>query len=178
LTSADQELLKREKSFSTFRDLRVLVVSWNIDAARPDSLTGHINNYNFLEDVLKSVDSPDIISFGFQEVIDLESRKMTAKTIMLGKKKGDEGKLLENVTGAYKRWYDHLTMAVRMNMPPDVHYTVIHTEALVGLFTCIFVKSTEKVTLKDPALATIKRGMGGRFGNKVGLLRRSSCITF
>ena len=159
--------MKREKSFSRFRELRVLLVSWNVDSAKPDSLIGDLHNYNFLENVLRSVDSPDIISFGFQEVIDLENRKMTAKTLVLGKKKGDEGKLLENVTGAYKRWYDHLVIAVRMNMPPDVPYMVVHTEALVGLFTCIFVKNTERASLRDAALATIKRGMGGMYGNKV-----------
>jgi len=48
-----------------------LVVSWNVDAAKPDALTGNEMNLNFLSDVLSSVDRPDIISFGFQEVIDL-----------------------------------------------------------------------------------------------------------
>lgn len=134
-------------------------------------MTGDPVNFTFLEDVLRSVESPDIISFGFQEAIDLESRKITAKTVMLGLggKKKEEGGLQEHVTHAYKRWHDHLLLAVRLNMPPDVPYTVVHTEALVGLFSCIFVKNSERVTLKDTAIATIKRGMGGRYGNKVCL---------
>jgi hypothetical protein len=175
LFCVDQELLKREKSFSRYRELSVLLVSWNVDSARPDSLNGDANNSSFFKDVLKSVDRPDIISFGFQEVIDLESRRMTAKTIMLGKKKGEEGKLLENVTGAYKRWHDYLVHAVHTNLPPDVRYSVVHVEALVGLFTCIFVKDSERATLKDPALATIKRGMGGMYGNKASLLHFFAC---
>jgi hypothetical protein len=166
---ADKELLKRENSFSTFRNLTLLIISWNMDAARPDSLSYDSVNVNFLHDVLNSVDSPDIISFGFQEVIDLESRKMTAKTVLLGgKKKGNEdGKLSEKVTSAYKRWHDALIVAVRLAMPPNSPYTVIETENLVGLFSCMFIKSTERVSLKDVAITTIKRGMGGRYGNKV-----------
>jgi len=168
MTAIDQELLKRETSFSKFRDLNVLIVSWNVDAAKPDSLNGDSANVDFLQDVLGSVDSPDIISFGFQEVIDLESRKMVAKNVLLGnKKKADDGGLSENVTGAYKRWHDRLVYAVRLAMPPDTPYSVIHTESLVGLFSCIFVKNTERISLKDVAVTTIKRGMGGRYGNKV-----------
>ncbi len=166
--------MKYEQSYSQFRDLTVLLVSWNCDAAKPDSLTGDPVNINFLHDVLTSVDSPDIISFGFQEVIDLESRKMAAKNVLLtaatGGKKHEEGVLpglSEKVTGAYRRWFDRLLLAVRLAMPPECPYTVVHTESLVGLFTCIFVKNTERVTLRDMAISTIKRGMGGRYGNKV-----------
>ncbi|KAG9309775.1 hypothetical protein JVU11DRAFT_10149 [Chiua virens] len=169
----EQELLKREHTFSTFRDLKVLVVSWNVDAAKPDSLTTDPENARFLHDVLSSADGPDIISFGFQEVIDLESRKMAAKTVLLGgKKKGDEGKINEKVTSSYKRWHDRLIQAVRLAIPSESPYSVIHTESLVGLFTCMFIKNTERASLKDAAIATIKRGMGGRYGNKGGIAAR------
>ena len=164
----DKELVKSEASFSTFRDLTVLVVSWNCDSARPDSLNGDPQNHNLLNDALHSVDSPpDIIVFGFQEVIDLESRKMVAKNVLLGgKKKTDDG-LSEKVTGAYKRWHDRLVLAVRAAMPKDVAYCVAHTESLIGLFSCIFVKNTERPSFDDVSVTTIKRGMGGRYGNKV-----------
>ena len=131
-------------------------------------------NANFLRDVLSSVDSPDIISFGFQEVIDLESRRMAAKSAILGSRLGgDDSKLSEKVSGAYKRWYDQLVSAVRLAMPSDAPYTVVDTANLVGLFSCIFIKSTERAALKDTAVSVIKRGMGGHFGNKVG---ESSCF--
>lgn len=95
---------------------------------------------------------------------------MAAKNVLLGsKKKPEDGGLSEKVTGAYKRWYDRLLVAVRMAMPPEVPYSVIHTESLVGLFSCIFVKNTERSSLNDIAITTIKRGMGGRYGNKVGI---------
>jgi len=172
LGGADQELLKREHSFSTFRNINVLIVSWNIDAAKPDALTTDTENVNFFQNLFQCADSsPDIIAFGFQEVIDLENRKMAAKTVLLGgKKKGEEGKINEKVTSSYKRWHDRLILAVKHAMPADSPYTVVHTESLVGLFTCIFVKNAQWASLTDAAITTIKRGIrgvGGRYGNKV-----------
>ncbi|KAG5650559.1 hypothetical protein H0H81_011820 [Sphagnurus paluster] len=170
---ADHELSKQEHSFSTSRDLKVLLISWNCDAARPENLTGDPANVSFLTDVLQSVDSPDIISFGFQEVIDLESRKMAAKNVFLSsKKKSEDGGLSEKVTSAYRRWYDRMVIAIRQAMPPEETYSVIHTENLVGLFTCIFVKNSERPNVKEESITTIKRGMGGRYGNKGGIVSR------
>ncbi|KAG1772838.1 Endonuclease/exonuclease/phosphatase [Suillus placidus] len=165
------ELLKREREFSSFRTINVLVVSWNVDAAKPEALTDDSANLTFLNDALTSVSpAPDIISFGFQELIDLESRKMAAKTVLLGgKKKGEEGKISEKVTSSYKRWHDRLVREVRALAEG---YTVIHTESLVGLFTCMFVKNSERTALKNVAITTIKRGMGGRYGNKGGIVAR------
>ncbi|KAI6012385.1 Endonuclease/exonuclease/phosphatase [Pisolithus marmoratus] len=169
----DQELLKRERAFSKFRNLDVLIVSWNVDAAKPDALSSDAENAQFFQNVFQSTDGPDIIAFGFQEVIDLESRKMAAKTVLLGgKKKGEDGKISEKVTSSYKRWHDRLVSAVKMAMPSDSPYTVTHTESLVGLFTCIFVKNAHRVSVKDVAITTIKRGMGGRYGNKGAIVAR------
>lgn len=168
----DHALMKRESEFSSFRNINVLVVSWNLDSAKPDVLTGP-ENANFLHEALTSVADPDIIAFGFQELIDLESRKMAAKTVLLGgKKKNEDGGISQKVSTSYKKWYDRLVLAVKQAMPPDVPYTVIHTENLVGLFSCIFVKNTERISLKQVAITTIKRGMGGRYGNKGGIVAR------
>ena len=145
------------------------MVSWNVDAAKPDALTGCEENTNFLNNVLSSVDSPDIIVFGFQELIDLESRKMAAKTVLLGgKKKQADGTMSEKVSRSYKMWHDRLILAVRLAMPPHCPYTVVHAENLVGLFTCIFIKNSELGGLRDAAITTVKRGIGGIYGNKVG----------
>ncbi|KAI0755991.1 DNase I-like protein [Irpex lacteus] len=169
----DQELLKRETEFSSFRDLTVLLVSWNMDSARPDHLTGSPDNINFLHNALSSADAPDIISFGFQEVIDLESRKMAAKSVLLGgKSRTTDGAISQRVTTAYKKWHDRLMLAVRLAMPPDTPYTVVHTDQMIGLFSCIFVKDSVKANIRDTALAMVKRGMGGRYGNKGGIIAR------
>ena len=85
---AEQELLKREAEFSTFRHMSVLIVSWNVDSNKPEALSGTVENLNFLTNVLQSMDRPDFIVFGFQELINLESRKMAAKTVLLGQEQG------------------------------------------------------------------------------------------
>lgn len=171
---SDTELAKREAEFSTYRPLNVLIVSWNVDASKPDALTGPVENTGFLDSVLHSVDSPDIIVFGFQELIDLESRKMAAKTVLLGgKKKAADGTISEKVSRSYKKWHDKLVLAVRLAMPPDTPYTVVHTENLVGLFSCIFVKNAERNGLNDAAITSIKRGIAGMYGNKVCPISRT-----
>ena len=83
------------------------------------------------------------------------------------KKKTDDSGLLEKVTGAYKRWQDRLVLAVREAMPKDVPYCVTHDESLIGLFSCIFVKQSERAAFDDVSVTSIKRGMGGWYGNKV-----------
>ncbi|KAI0317680.1 DNase I-like protein [Amylostereum chailletii] len=170
----DVEVLKREPSFASFRDVKILIMSWNMDAAKPDQLVGTPENVNLLKDVLTSVDSPDLIVFGFQEMIDLESRKMAAKTMLLGgKKKGGSGlEVSEKVTGQYKRWHDKLVTAVRLAMPPEEPYVIIQTENLVGLFMLVLVKASERVMLRDISITSVKRGMGGRYGNKGGIVAR------
>ena len=94
---------------------------------------------------------------------------MMAYNVLLsasGKMKTDDG-LLETVSGAYKKWKDHLALAVRTAMPKDVTYCMTHSESLIGLFSCIFVKNKERPTFDDISVTTIKRGMKGWYGNKV-----------
>jgi hypothetical protein len=73
----EAELLKREASFCTFRALNILMCTWNVDDATPDMLTGP-ENIGFFETHLQSMETPDIIIFGFQEVINLEDHKLAA----------------------------------------------------------------------------------------------------
>jgi hypothetical protein len=71
-------MLNRQADYCTFRQVKLLVCSWNIDSAKPHDLSGTVENALFLEQVLGSVESPDIIVFGFQEVIPLTDKKLTA----------------------------------------------------------------------------------------------------
>ena len=113
-------MMKREREFSAFRDMTVLIVSYNVDSAKPDAFTGGVENVNFLQDVLQVMDRPDIIAFGMQELIDLESRKMAAKTVLLGgKNKSADGSISQKVSSSYKKWYDRLVLSVRLAMPTD-----------------------------------------------------------
>jgi len=109
---------------------------------------------------------------------------MAAKTVLLsGKKKDEDGRILEKVTSSYRRWHDRLVLAVQFAMPSDCPYTVIHTESLVRLFTCIFAKNTEKVVMKGITVASMKRGMGWTAWKQACIMYRpaidetSVCVT-
>ncbi|WVW85734.1 hypothetical protein I302_107772 [Kwoniella bestiolae CBS 10118] len=168
----DKQLLTRQADFCTYRDIKLLVCSWNIDSAKPTDLTGSEANTKFLEECLNSVDSPEIIVFGFQEVIPLTDKKITAKTLLFGGKNKDSSSGSDKVSHAYRLWLEKLTQAVRMAMPNDTPYIKIHSENLVGLFTCIFVKSSEKDRLRALDITTVKRGIGGIYGNKGAIVSR------
>lgn len=117
------------------------------------------------------MDSPDIITFGFQEIIDLEDRGLTAKNVLYGGMKRaenpEDARASEKISGAYNRWTDKLVSAVRNAMDPSCPYERTVTEVMVGLYSCTFVKTSERISLTDKSASVVKRGMGGRYGNKV-----------
>jgi hypothetical protein len=147
---AERELERREDAYAATRDVRVLVFSWNVDAAKPGELPGDE----------AGVFGAAVAAAGAQEVVDLESRRMLAKSLALGGRKSDLG---EHVTGAYRRWHDRLCEVMRAAGP----YTLVAHEHLVGLFSALFVKSEELPNVGDAQTKAIKCGMGGRYGNKV-----------
>ena len=177
------ELLKREADFASFRDLEVLIVTWNVDANRPMDLQSP-TSVNFLHDLLTSApNKPDIISFGFQETIDLESKSSTMRQVFRGgasAMSSHDRKIVrygadaaicsakdEKATSAYRKWYDGLQKAVRLAYDARDPYVVVHTENLVGLFSCVLVRQRERTSIRDVGVSTVKRGAGGRYGNKV-----------
>jgi hypothetical protein len=162
LLSTDTELFKQEDSFSQFRNITVLFVSWNIGATKPEQLSGSKENSSFLYDVLKSVDSPDIIVFGLQEVVPLDKANV-AKFIK--KKKGLEG-ASTTLHVEHRRWADKLVGAVAFALP-DERYKLLYAKELVGLLSCVMIKTKEVSATRDCAAHTISRGVGNRFGNKV-----------
>ncbi|KDN52648.1 DNase I-like protein [Tilletiaria anomala UBC 951] len=165
------ELNKREREFCTHRPIRTLQLTWNIDAAEPEDLNADQENFEFLPRFLSSGERPDIIIFGLQELIDLEDKRLTAKSLLLGKKKvGHE--LGDRISSQYRKWEDKLVSAVRLALHADEPYTLIHSEMLVGLMTCIFVRTAETGSLRDCALGIVKTGMGGRYGNKGAIVAR------
>lgn len=114
--------------------------------------------------------------------------------MLLGKKKTEQ-KFADGISSSYRVWHDKLVQAVRLAMPPETPYTVIHVGDMIGvrrgcvlflasfadaatsldltqLFSCIFVKNAESHALRDVAKITVKTGMGGRYGNKGAILSR------
>jgi hypothetical protein len=46
-------------------------------------------------------------------------------------------------------------------------YVLLHSAKLVGLFTCIFVRESEKANIGNLSATQVWTGLGGLHGNKV-----------
>jgi len=64
--------------YCSFREITALVVSWNAGAATPTHLRYEERDSRFFNDVLQADMPPDLLVFGFQELVDLEDKKLTA----------------------------------------------------------------------------------------------------
>jgi hypothetical protein len=64
----------RDVEFCKFREIRTVTVTWNAGASTP----GSVRTSDFIRDAVHPEDPPDIIVFGFQELVDLENKKITA----------------------------------------------------------------------------------------------------
>jgi hypothetical protein len=53
-----------------------MICSWNIDANKPEKL---VDEHEQIREWLKGMDDPNIIVIGIQEIINLESKKQTAR---------------------------------------------------------------------------------------------------
>lgn len=163
--------------YCTFHDMSALVVTWNAGACKPTDLQEH----EFFQALLQSGNAPDLISFGLQEIVDLENKKLTAskysvlvwlrrlmyfeESFFKGKSKDALGH--EQLSSAYRSWRDHFTKCIETYLPVTDHYVLLHSASLVGLFTCIFVKTSHKMKIRDLEAKEIKLGLGGLHGNKV-----------
>ena len=69
--------------YCTFDELSAQVVTWNAGAATPSHLRCEDRESRFLRDTIHIKEAPDLIVFAFQELVDLEDKKMTASTCPL-----------------------------------------------------------------------------------------------
>ena len=74
----ETEIQAQDSSFCSFEQVRTLVMTWNAGASTPHSLRHAEPDSTFVRDMLQSSHSPDIIVFAFQELVDLEDKKITA----------------------------------------------------------------------------------------------------
>lgn len=160
----------REPEYCTFRELTAAVLTWNAGAVKPNHLQYSLDDSGFFQDYMRAREPPDIFVFGFQELVDLEDKKVTARSFFKSKKKDPAEK--EHMSHQYRAWRDHLTKCIDEYMPTNQSYVPLHTASMVGLFTCIFVKSTERARIRHVHASEIKRGMGGLHGNKGAIIVR------
>ena len=161
---------EKDADYCTFRDIRAAVITWNCGAASPLML-----RTDFIADAIHATEPepPEILVFGFQEVVDLEDRTVTAKSIFgFGKKKEHKTATdQQHQSKIYREWRDYLSRSIAKYIPQH-HYTELHTSSLIGLFSCIFIRTTEKPHISNHAMSNVKCGMGGHYGNKGALLAR------
>lgn len=68
----------RDVEFCTFREARAVIMTWNAGASTP----GSVRTNTFIQDAIHPEDPPEILVFGFQELVDLEDKKITASTFL------------------------------------------------------------------------------------------------
>ncbi|TGZ77171.1 DNase I-like protein [Ascodesmis nigricans] len=170
----EAEMQKNDAEFCNFRTVNALVCSWNAGATKPQDLLARDSDRSFLQDVLKSTESPpEIVVFGFQELVDLEDKKITAKSFLKGSKKKRAADQQEHMSHQYRLWQQQLTKTIgSVDLPKGDHYVLLHVANLVGLFTCMFVRASERDNIRNVSAASIKRGLGGLHGNKGAIVVR------
>ena len=72
----------------------------------------------------------------------------------------------------YRAWRDYLTQLVESATSESDSYSILHTASMVGLFTCVFIKSHLRSRVRNISSAEIKRGLGGLHGNKGAIILR------
>ncbi|CEJ00772.1 hypothetical protein RMCBS344292_14819 [Rhizopus microsporus] len=164
------QILTRSNEYCTYDEAKIMICSWNIDANKPEKLTKEDNNE--VRKWLGGMEDPDIIVVGIQEIVDLESKKQTARSLFF-KKKVEEAE--EVLTHRYKLWHDYLVRVIGENYGAHA-YTVIKTEHMVGLFSCIFVRTVDIDRVINVESTCVKTGLKvmnkSIHGNKGGVAIR------
>ncbi|ETI24290.1 hypothetical protein G647_03659 [Cladophialophora carrionii CBS 160.54] len=163
----ETEMMQRDVEYCTFRELRAAVVTWNVGASTPYDL-----REDFIADAIHADDPPEILVFGFQEVVDLEDRTVTAKSIFSFGKKKDTVKTEQHQTRVYREWRDYLSKVISRSTSAHHAYSELHTSSLIGLFQCVFIRQEERVNVRNLQAASVKLGLKGHYGNKGALVTR------
>ncbi len=154
-----------EKSYCTYKDISISIGSWNIDANKPQDVRA--SNVDVFGEWIKMQEDPDVIVFGFQELVDLESRRVAAMKL-LGKDKKREQSSIDN---DFRLWEDESKRVISQHLPGK-HYKRIDCRQLVGIFLCVYVREYAGLTVSMAASSTAKTGLAGYHGNKGGIATR------
>ncbi|GAA5875459.1 hypothetical protein JCM16303_000636 [Sporobolomyces ruberrimus] len=150
--------------YCSFSKLQLGIFTFNIDGVAPrDFEAATPVNQTLLHTFLNTLDSPDLISFNFQELIDLSDLTLAARTFLFATKHHD-------VTLRYKHWLAILSDAVLQRLGPG--YELVKEEKLVGLYTVLFARKTISKKIRDLESTGIKTGFSAEYGNKGSVLLR------
>lgn len=154
-------LSAHEDRYCSYRDLKVLICSWNVDAARPKDVLAL--DKNFFDSWLTSVENPDIIVVCIQEIVDLESTKINARELLSkGSRRANtqsSGKFSESIS-LWKKSLNGIICTEKSD------FKLVDAMEMVGLFQAIFAKTSNIKSTKSLASAHVKTGLKGYHGNK------------
>ena len=74
----EDQMKSLDTKYCRFQDLKVMLMTWNAGASTPHSLRYSESDASFIQNLLHQADRPDILVFGFQELVDLEDKTATA----------------------------------------------------------------------------------------------------
>lgn len=167
----EEDMKSKDVDYCDFEEIQAMIMTWNAGASTPHSLRYSGGDATFFQELVQSSASPDILIFCFQELVDLEDKTATAKRFLKSSKK-KEGTDQERMSHQYRDWRDFLMKTLDDYMPAGDLYHLLHSAPLVGLFTCVFVKSYLRERIRNLSAAEVKRGMGGLHGNKGAVVVR------
>ncbi len=69
---------EHEADYCSFRKINATIVTWNAGASTPASFRQNERNSRIFMEMLHVETPSDLLVFGFQELVDLEDKKLTA----------------------------------------------------------------------------------------------------
>jgi hypothetical protein len=147
----------------------VAQLTWNLDSGSPAALdaSGSVEDSGFFGDLLfpDFPVVPHLLVVGFQELINLESSSMAAKSLFNGSKT-HESLLL---------WAERIARALATHLPAW-SYTAMEPRQLVGLGQLVFIRADLHPSCSFLRTEVVKTGLGGYHGNKGAILTRLSIM--
>ena len=146
-----RKLKERLEEYSTFKGLKVLVVTWNVNAQEYETIENLVK-------LFKSPDNsiPDIVAVGFQEIVELTPSQIMSSDPIPRKKW--EAALIKALSTVYRsNDFSHLTSGQLVG----ASLSIFIRSDLVG-----FVRNVSSTIKKVLSQFNIKTGMGGMAGNK------------
>ena len=177
----EKEVRKRESEYGIYQDLTIFIGTWNVNGQSP-----HLIPDDAIRSWFTFKDSPDLIVIGLQEIVNLESKKITAKSIF--RSSDDPGamnsrgwqqkftSILRSLGGTSGSGYGSSSSSGH-HTPPHYQvesssYELVQSNYLVGLFISIYIRAPLRKHLQHVDMAMVKTGLHGLHGNKGGIAMR------
>ncbi|KAJ2738726.1 hypothetical protein H4R23_000951 [Coemansia sp. Cherry 401B] len=154
------DLRRRTPALARTREITVQINSWNIGAVKPDALDRA--DRGFVARWLGACGAaPELLVVGLQEVVDLESKKMTAKSLWR-----NTTKQRADISKRYGLWRRALERALARGAAFAAGFRIVECQNMVGLFVCVFARDDVYRAVHEVDVAHVKTGLGGLHGNK------------